>query len=221
MVSEPSALPPIKLKPNCHLISAVMWLSGSDFCRQKVRCAKTSDDNSGQKSYLFTCRILFSPGKSDRKGHCLTYSCEFREWSEASADWTWTAARVVFFSSRPIGCEGFSLVARQESSTSSRTACNHLSLDYTFLFLFLLPLSYPLFPIIIVIIILSLECCGSINLWKVVMSQLTTSVKKTWKTNHLTPFNFRFSMILLAVEGFSRFFALLYCIYHFLTSDPV
>lgn len=34
--------------------------------------------------------------------------------------------------------------------------------------------------------------------------------KKIWKTNHLRPFYFRFSVILLAVEGFSRVF-LFYC----------
>lgn len=78
-----------------------------------------------------------------------------------------------------------SLLARQESSTSSGAVCIRLSLDYTFLLLLLLHLFYPLSSVITIIIITRpLESCGSINLWKVVMSLLTTRVKKTWRTNH-------------------------------------
>lgn len=85
-----------------------------------------------------------------------------------------------------------SLLARQESSTSSGTVCNRLSLDYTFLLL-LLHLFYPLSSVITIIIITHpLESCRSINLWKVVMLLLTTSVKKNLEDQSLSPFYFRF-----------------------------
>lgn len=93
-----------------------------------------------------------------------------------------------------------SLLARQESSTSSGAVCIRLSLDYTFLLL-LLHLFYPLSSVITIIIITCpLESCGSINLWKVVMLLPTTNVKKNLEDQSLSLF-FRYFSDLIGCWG--------------------
>lgn len=165
-----------------------MWLSASDFWRQKTSLRKRHQRTTAVRSHI-CLPVDFFLSKIRRKRLLVDALLQvYREHLLIGPE-EQRGKHLPLPSPQAVrGLNINSLLARQESSTSSGAVCIRLSLDYTFLLL-LLHLFYPLSSVITIIIITRpLESCGSINLCKVVMLLLTTHVKKNLEDQSLWPF---------------------------------